>query len=78
MTNKERMLHMVLDNRKLQDEYKYDESDYEDLYSALNSDNVVVATVARIIKDLNGSDEESVQKKVYKTIVQYLNSNLIL
>lgn len=78
MTNKERMLHMVLDNRKLQDEYKYDESDYEDLYSALNSDNVVVATVARIIKDLDGSDEESVQKKVYKTIVQYLNSNLLL
>lgn len=78
MTNKERMLHIVLDNRKLQDEYKYDESDYEDLYSALNSDNVVVATVARIIKDLDGSDEESVQKKVYKTIVQYLNSNLIL
>jgi hypothetical protein len=78
MTNKERMLHMVLDNRKLQDEYKYDESDYEDLYSALNSDNVVIATVARIIKDLDGSDEESVQKKVYKTIVQYLNSNLIL
>lgn len=78
MTNKERMLHMVLDNRKLQDEYKYDESDYEDLYSALNSDNVVVATVARIIKDLDGSDEKSVQKKVYKTIVQYLNSNLIL
>ena len=78
MTNKERMLHLVLDNRKLQDEYKYDESDYEDLYSALNSDNVVVATVARIIKDLDGSDEESVQKKVYKTIVQYLNSNLIL
>lgn len=78
MTNKERMLHMVLDNRKLQDEHKYDESDYEDLYSALNSDNVVVATVARIIKDLDGSDEESVQKKVYKTIVQYLNSNLIL
>ena len=72
------MLHMVLDNRKLQDEYKYDESDYEDLYSALNSDNVVVATVARIIKDLDGSDEESVQQKVYKTIVQYLNSNLIL
>ena len=72
------MLHMVLDSRKLQDEYKYDESDYEDLYSALNSDNVVVATVARIIKDLDGSDEESVQKKVYKTIVQYLNSNLIL
>ena len=78
MTNKERMLHMVLDNRKLQDEYKYDESDYEDLYSALNSYNIVVATVARIIKDLDGSDEESVQKKVYKTIVQYLNSNLIL
>ena len=44
------MLHMVLDDTKLQELYDYDQSEYEDLYTALNSDNVVVASVARIIK----------------------------
>lgn len=78
MTNKERMLHMVLDDTKLQELYDYDQSEYEDLYSALNSDNVVVASVARIIKDLDGSTDESVQKKVYKTIFSYINDNLLV
>lgn len=68
MTNKERMLHMVLDDTKLQELYDYDQSEYEDLYTALNSDNVVVASVARIIKELDGSTDESVQKKVYMTV----------
>lgn len=75
MTNKERMLHMVLDDTKLQELYDYDQSEYEDLYTALNSDNVVVASVARIIKELDGSTDESVQKKVYKTIFSYINDH---
>lgn len=78
MTNKERMLHMVLDDKKLQELYDYDQSEYEDLYTALNSDNVVVASVARIIKELDGSTDESVQKKVYKTIFSYINDNLLV
>ena len=78
MTNKERMLHMVLDDTKLQELYDYDKSEYEDLYTALNSDNVVVASVARIIKELDGSTDESVQKKVYKTIFSYINDNLLI
>ncbi|MEE1458009.1 MAG: hypothetical protein U0K51_00795 [Segatella copri] len=78
MTNKERMLHMVLDDTKLQELYDYDQSEYEDLYTALNSDNVVVASVARIIKELDGSTDESVQKKVYKTIFFYINDNLLV
>ena len=78
MTNKERMLHMVLDDTKLQELYDYDQSQYEDLYTALNSDNVVVASVARIIKELDGSTDESVQKKVYKTIFSYINDNLLI
>lgn len=78
MTNKERMLHMVLDDQKLQELYGYDKSEYEDLYSAMNSDNVVVAAVARIIKDLNGSTDESDQKKVYMTVFNYINENYIL
>ena len=78
MTNKERMLHMVLDDTKLQELYDYDQSEYEDLYTALNSDNVVVASVARIIKELDGRTDESVQKKVYKTIFSYINDNLLV
>ena len=78
MTNKERMLHMVLDDTKLQELYDYDQSEYEDLYTALNSDNVVVASVARIIKELDGSTDESVQKKVYMTVFNYINENLII
>ncbi len=78
MTNKERMLHMVLDDKKLQELYEYDKSEYEDLYTAMNSDNVVVAAVARIIKNLDGSTDESDQKKVYMTVFNYLNDNLLL
>lgn len=78
MTNKERMLHMVLDDKKLQELFDYDKSEYEDLYMALNSENVVVAAVARIIKNLNGSTDESDQKKVYMTVFNYINDNLLL
>lgn len=78
MTNKERMLHMVLDDKRLQDLYDYDETEYEDFSSALNSDVVVVAAVARIIKQLNGSTDESDQKKVYMTVFNYINDNLLL
>ena len=78
MNNKERMLHMVLDDPKLQELYDYDKSEYEDLYQALNSDNVIVAAVARIIKNLDGSTDESIQKKVYMTVFNYINENYIL
>lgn len=78
MTNKERMLHMVLDDKKLQELYDYDESEYEDIYSAINSDNVVVAAVARIVKDLDGSTDETVQKSVYMKVFNYINENFIL
>lgn len=78
MTNKERMLHMVLDDKKLQELYNYDETEYEDMYAAINSENIVVASVARIIKQLDGSTDESDQKKVYMTVFNYINENFIL
>ena len=78
MNNKERMLHMVLDDPKLQELYDYDKSEYEDLYQAINSENVIVAAVARIIKFLDGSTDESDQKKVYMTVFNYINDNYIL
>ena len=78
MTNKERMLHMVLDDKKLQELYDYDESEYEDMYSAITSDNVVVAAVARIVKELDGSTDETVQRTVYSRVFNYINDNFIL
>lgn len=72
------MLHMVLDDPKLQELYDYDKSEYEDLYQALNSENVIVAAVARIIKYLDGSTDESDQKKVYMIVFNYINENYIL
>lgn len=78
MNNKERMLHLVLDDRKLQELYDYDESEYEDFDTALSSDNVVVVAVARIIKDLDGSTDESDKKRVYMTVFNYINENYIL
>ena len=78
MTNKERMLHMVLDDKKLQELYDYDESEYEDMYSAIDSDNVVVAAVARIVKELDGSTDETVQRTVYSRVFNYINDNFIL
>ncbi len=78
MTNKERMLHMVLDDTTLQELYDYDKEEYEDMYSAFNSNNIVVASVARIIKDLDGSSDESVQKKVYMTVFNYINENIVI
>ena len=78
MTNKERMLHMVLDDKKLQELYDYDESEYEDMYSAINSDNVVVAAVARIVKELDGSTDETAQRTVYSRVFNYINDNFIL
>lgn len=78
MTNNERMLHMVLNDNKLQELYGYDKEDYEDMYTALNSDNYVVVTVAKIIKELDGSTDPADQKKVYKSIFGYLNDNILL
>lgn len=78
MTNKERMLHMVLDDKTLQELYDYNESEYEDIYSAINSDNVVVAAVARIVKELDGSTDETVQRSVYMKVFNYINEHFIL
>ena len=72
------MLHMVLDDTTLQELYDYEKEEYEDMYSAFNSNNIVVASVARIIKDLDGSSDESVQKKVYMTVFNYINENIVI
>ena len=78
MTQKDKMLRMVLDDPKLRDSYDYDPQDYESIYDALDSNNAVVVAVAKIITELNGTDDPTEQKRVYKTVFTYLNNNLLV
>lgn len=78
MTQKDKMLRLVLNDPKLQEAYGYAPDEYESIYDALSSDNPIVVAVAKIIKELNGSDDPSEQKRVYKTIFTYLNNNLLV
>lgn len=77
MTNKEKMLCMVLDDQALKERYKYEESDYEDLDSALGSENPVVVAVAKIIHELRGTTDNATQKRVYGIVFNYLNENYL-
>lgn len=78
MTQKDKMPQMVLDDPRLQEFYEYTRKEYDEgVYEAINSDNAIVASVAKIIVEFNGSDDPSEQKRVYQTIFKYLNDNLL-
>ena len=80
MTQKDKMLQLVLNNEHLMKQYGYSAEQLEDLdlQEALRSDNAVIASVARIIRELDGSNDASKQKEVYKKVFTYLNNNLFL
>ena len=59
MNQKDKMLRAVLNAPELQKAYDYDVEDYECLSDALSSSNAVVSAVAKIIKELNGSNDAS-------------------
>ena len=80
MTQKDQMLQSVLDNEHLMSSYHYSQEDIADIsvYEAQSSNNAIIAGVARIIKELNGSSDASVQKQVYKKLFNHLNNYLVV
>jgi hypothetical protein len=79
MTQQDKMLKMVLDDPILQETYEYTRKDYDmSVCEAIKSDKTIVSTVAKIIVELNGSDDPSEQKRVYQTVFKYLNDNLLV
>lgn len=76
ITQKDKMLKLVLANKHLQEVYGF-ENTFETISDALESNNPVVIAVAKIIKELNGSDDPGEQKRVYQTIFTFLNNNLL-
>ena len=80
MTQKDLMLREVLNNEELMSYYHYTMDDVSDLdvYEAQSADNPIISAVARIINELDGSNDPNRQKEVYIKIFNYLNNNLLL
>lgn len=80
MTQKEKMLYAVLRNERLMSSYGYSKEDIEglDFHEALASDKPIIVAVAKLIDELKGSMDASVQKQTYQKLFQYLNTNLFV
>lgn len=72
-TNNDKMLEAVLSEPSLMKFGKYGPADIQSLYQAIYSDNIVVSTVARIIK---GSSDGATEKEIYKEVTEYLKKNV--
>jgi hypothetical protein len=77
MTNKDKMLRLVLSDEKLKSFYKYDPEEYGTLKDALNSENPIVVAVAEIIQGIGGKSDKGIFKETYNEVVNYLNQNIL-
>lgn len=76
-TSKDKLLYKVLTNETLIKSYEYNPEDYQDLDSALHSDNPVVQSVAMIIDEIK-EGENVTMKNLYTKLFNLLNQNLTL
>ncbi|MCW2260111.1 MULTISPECIES: hypothetical protein [Sphingobacterium] len=77
MNNKNKMLHLVLSDEKLSFFYEYNSDEYTTIENALNSENPIVVTVAKIIEGIDGNPDKGVYKETYNEIINYLNQNIL-
>jgi len=77
MSNKDKMLKLVLSDSNLSSFYEYNSDDFQTIKDALESDIPVVVAVAKIIRGINGNFEKSIQKEVYNEVFNYLNQNML-
>lgn len=73
ITNNDKMLQAVLLDERLMKFGNYTPAEVSTIYQALNSDNVVINTVAQIIKGTNDGASES---ELWKEINKYLKDNV--
>ena len=75
-SNNEKMLEAVLTDEKLMafGQYTHDDiSRINSIYQALESDNIVISTVARII---HAYSEENSESEIYKMVNNFLKNNV--
>ena len=83
MINDGKMLEAILYNERLMKFGDYSLAEVGNIFEAQQSDNVVISTVARIVKRINDLDpkadnksKESLQKELWKEINEYLKGKL--
>lgn len=77
MTNKDKMLQLVLSDEKLVTIYEYNPSDFLYLEDALNSENPIVVAVAKIIESISKNTDKGTFKETYNEIFNYLNKTIL-
>lgn len=77
MSNKDKMLQLVLSDNNLSSFYEFNPADFQNVKDALKSESPVVVAVAKIINGINGNSEKGIQKEVYNEVFNYLNQNMI-
>jgi hypothetical protein len=77
MSNEDKMLQLVLSDSNLGSFYKYDSNDFQTIEDALDSDNPIIVSVAKIIRGVNENSNKSNQKEIYNEVFNYLNNNVL-
>ncbi|MCM1139024.1 MAG: hypothetical protein NC453_10695 [Muribaculum sp.] len=73
ISNNDKMLQAVLLNEQLMKVGNYTAADIGTIYSALDSDNYIINTVAQIIKR---TEEGATDRELWKEINDYLKRNV--
>lgn len=73
LANSDRVLQSVLQDEKLAEACPFNSFDYETVDDALQSDNYLVCTIAKIIE---GKNEDKTDKQLYNEINNYLNGKI--
>lgn len=77
MNNNDKMLKLVLSDKNLSTFYDFIPQEYPTIEEALNSENPIVVSVAKIIDSVNGSSDKGIFKETYNDVVNYLNQNIL-
>lgn len=77
MTNEDKMLQLVLSDKTLSEFYEFDATEHSTVKEALQSENVVVVAVAKIISGISKNRDKNSYKEIYNEVFNYLNKNMI-
>ncbi len=76
MTNEEKMLNLVLSEEILTRNYEIDLEEPLTMEEALYSEAPIIVAIAKVIRELRGQNDRSIQKEVYNEVRNYLNQKL--
>lgn len=77
MTNEDKMLQLVLSDDKLSNFYEFDPLEFSSIEDALNSENPIIVTVAKIIQGVARNSDKGTHKELYNEVINYLNQNIL-